>query len=871
MVTHPTAPLRVHTSKIVVPELPVEFTPRPLLRRRLDQATATQVIVVSAPAGSGKTLMLADWVRSGQGPETAWISLDTDDNDPRRLWSAVLTSLLALPSVDHDSQLQQFTDTAAQLPTEADLVDLLAELLETLDPPVRVVLDDVHELTGRDVLNDLARLIRRRPAGVRLVLASRSDPPISVPRLRLEGRLHELRADLLRFTLDDTAALLKATGLVLPPSQVAVLQARTEGWAAGLRLAALALRRTDDPAVFLTQFSGDERSVAEYLTGEILDGLEPDTQDFLRVVSVCSPLPAALAAELTDRADADRMLDDLRQETALVERTSPGKYRIHPMLRSYLEADLARTHPEAYRQSQAGAARWWFARAEPVHALRHAERAGDRALITQLVHHSGVTLLLGGDLGPLRRALAAIGADARTADPWLALTAAITHLDARALPAAAAELKNARHAWPKTPDAGLDALRASAELLATGQGLVGESFALPDPGSTEPAMEALLHASRGVAEFGNPDGANVYLARTELEQALELARSNDLGYLEVQSLSILATLAAMNGDYRNMAVMAERAVAVAARRGRHPSAWSAGPMGMLAYADLLAGDPAVAAARCEEALGDWDTLPPESAYTLHAVHGAALADQGQRPAGLAEIRSARAEFGDTPAPPSMLAGLGVLEHRAALLNGNLEAAAQVADWLPPRIGETGEVLLLKAWTQAAEGRHEAARMSVAPVYEPDASILLPHTVVEAHLIDAEAALQADDPLAGRRALELALAQAEPIGVARPFALAGPCTQQWLSSWAVGSGRAPFAGRVAAARAVVVPDAAALLSERELAVLTLLPSLLTAREIAAEFMVSVNTVKSHIRSIYAKLGVSSRRDAVLHAHDRGLLP
>ena len=195
---------------------------------------------------------------------------------------------------------------------------------------------------------------------MQLVLASRSDPPISVPRLRLEGRLHELRADLLRFTVDDTAALLTATGLVLTPAQVAVLHARTDGWAAGLRLAALALRRTDDPAAFLTQFSGDERSVADYLTGEILDGLKPETQDFLRVVSVCSPVPAALAAELSDRADADRLLDDLRQETALVERTSPGTYRIHPLLRSYLTADLARTRPETYRQSQAAAARWWF-------------------------------------------------------------------------------------------------------------------------------------------------------------------------------------------------------------------------------------------------------------------------------------------------------------------------------------------------------------------------------------------------------------------------------------------------------------------------------------------------------------------------------
>ena len=870
MVTHPTAPLRVPLSKIAVPELPAEFVPRPLLRQCLDEATAAQVIVVSAPAGSGKTLMLADWVRNGEGPDTAWISLDADDNDPRRLWSAVLTSLLAVPSVARDIPVP-WPEDSEEDPPVADLLEVVVELLETLDPPVRVVLDDVHELTGREVLNDLARLIRRRPAGVRFVLASRSDPPISIPRLRLEGRLHELRADLLRFTVDDTAALMTATGRTLTPAQVAVLQARTDGWAAGLRLAALALRRTDDTDAFLTQFSGDERSVAEYLTGEILDGLTPETQDFLRVVSVCSPVPAALAAELSGRADADRLLDELRQETALVERTSPGTYRIHPLLRSYLTADLARTRPETYRRSQADTARWWFSRSAPVHALRHAERADDRELITQLVRSSGVTLFLSGELGPLRRALAAAGAEARAADPWLALTAAITHLDARAVTAATAEMSAARLAWPTTPDASLDALRVCAELLATGLGLAVEPLAgLPESGQTDPAMEALLHASRGIAEFGNPVGADVELARAEMERALVLARSEDLGYLEVQTLAILASLAEREGDYRTMATLAERAVGVATRRGWFPSAWSAWSAGMLSYADLLGGDPARAAARCEESLGTWDTLPPESAYTLHAVHGAALADQGQRSAGLAEMRSARAEFGETPGLPSMVAGLGVLEHRTALLNGNPEAAAEVADWLAPRIGETGEVLLLKAWTEAAQGRHEAACTTIAPLFEPDASTLLPHTVVEARLVEAEAALHADDPVTGRGALELALAQAETLGVVRPLALAGPATQQLLNSRPAAIGWGPFGARVAAARTAIVAAPASLLSEREMAVLALLPSLLNAREIAAEFTVSVNTVKSHIRSIYSKLGVSSRRDAVLQAYERGLL-
>jgi LuxR family maltose regulon positive regulatory protein len=339
----------------------------------------------------------------------------------------------------------------------------------------------------------------------------------------------------------------------------------------------------------------------------------------------------------------------------------------------------------------------------------------------------------------------------------------------------------------------------------------------------------------------------------------------------VQCLYILATVAAVCGDLRSMRAMGEQAVAAAARRGRHPSGWSAGPAAFVAYAELLCGRPDAAAARSDEALGTWDLLPPEAAYTLHAVHGAALSDQGKRAAGLAEMRAARAEFADTPAAPTTLAALAVLEHRVALASGNGGAAAEVAAWLGHRAGATGETLLLRAWTEAAAGRHESARTILAGVRERGTPILLPYTGVEAHLVDAEAALQADDVECGAAALDRALAEAEIAGVARPFALAGPRTQEMLTERARTDGHGAFAAQVAAAREAVVTDVSIPLSEREMAVLALLPSLLSAREIASEFTVSVNTVKSHIRSIYAKLGVSSRRDAVLRAQERGLVP
>jgi LuxR family maltose regulon positive regulatory protein len=219
----------------------------------------------------------------------------------------------------------------------------------------------------------------------------------------------------------------------------------------------------------------------------------------------------------------------------------------------------------------------------------------------------------------------------------------------------------------------------------------------------------------------------------------------------------------------------------------------------------------------------------------------------------------------------MSAVLAVLEHRVALLQGNPGAAAEVAEWLADRVGETSETVLLKAWGEAAAGRPQVARTVVAPVLLGDLRRLVPYTEVEALLLEAEGALEVEEHEGGRAALERAVIAAEPLEAIRPFAFAGPRVQELLSAHGATRFRGSFGVRLAAARAAIAPDAAIALSERELAILALLPSLMNAREIADEFTVSVNTVKSHIRAIYAKLNVSSRREAVVAAHERGLLP
>jgi LuxR family transcriptional regulator, maltose regulon positive regulatory protein len=302
-----------------------------------------------------------------------------------------------------------------------------------------------------EALHGLEILIRNRPCGMQLVLSSRCDPPLSLPRLRLAGRLWELRAAQMRFSPAEATELYERSGLHLTSAQVGLLHRRTGGWAAGLRLAALGLAASADPDEFLSQFSGDERSVADYLVGEVLAGLPEDVQEFLRVISISEPIPSGLATELSGRQDAGSVLTTLERQTALVSSTPPQRdtYCIQELLRTNLLADLRRHGPNRVAELHVVAAQWWADR-HATRALEHAMQSHDRGLLTELLHRFGVSLILSGHHAPLRRALVCAGAHAVATDPWLALTSALVHVEAGQLPAARADIHHARQPAPPT-------------------------------------------------------------------------------------------------------------------------------------------------------------------------------------------------------------------------------------------------------------------------------------------------------------------------------------------------------------------------------------------------------------------------------------
>ena len=394
------------------------------------------------------------------------MSLDRDDNDPKRLWTAVVAALAACPSVPPGSRLH--APWVWQPGAQPEFLAELTDAVQQLPRPIRLILDDVHELVDPVALHGLQTLLRNRPTGFQLVLSTRFDPPLSLPRLRLAGRLCELRADRLRFSPTETATLLERSGLNLTPTQVDTLHQRTGGWAAGLRLAALALTRTTDRDAFLDQFSGNDSSVADYLVGEVLSALPDDIQEFLRVISISDPVPSGLAAQLSGREDAGSLLDRLAHHTSLLTATGHHRdtYRIQELLRTYLSADLQRQGPTRAAELHATAAHWWAGQDQPINALDHATRSRNPALLSELLHRFAMPLILTGDHGPVRRALAGMDTQATASDPWLALTGALTRLEAGDLSAARADLRHVRQCWPSHDTAELAVLQAAVEQLA---------------------------------------------------------------------------------------------------------------------------------------------------------------------------------------------------------------------------------------------------------------------------------------------------------------------------------------------------------------------------------------------------------------------
>ena len=361
-------------------------------------AEAARVTVVSAPAGSGKTFLLRSWgCAAGLAERTGWVTVQGEERDPQRFWISVADALRGTAA---GAGLVRPLTAAPDLDGWA-VVEHLLEDLGQVKEQVWLVIDDLHELGCDQALAQLESLVQRAPAQLRFVLAARHDFGLGLHRLRLEGELTEIRAADLRFTAGEARALFGAAGVELPGPAVALLVERTEGWAAGLRLAALSLARHPDPERFAAEFCGSDRMVAEYLLAEVLERQTEPVRRLLLQTSILERVNGELADLLTGGSGGERALQDLEAAGAFVVPLDMRRswFRYHRLFADLLQLELRRSDPALIPALHGVAAGWFAGHGHPVEAIRHAQAAQDWDLGAAELHPHAATTALASVLG----------------------------------------------------------------------------------------------------------------------------------------------------------------------------------------------------------------------------------------------------------------------------------------------------------------------------------------------------------------------------------------------------------------------------------------------------------------------------------------
>jgi LuxR family transcriptional regulator, maltose regulon positive regulatory protein len=849
--------------------------PRERLLRGLVEDPAP-VTLVSAPAGSGKTSLLATWAATSADATIAWLSLDRHDDDPSRLWAGILGALRATGRFPVGSRLHELVAPVGEVAPA--FVDALVAEVAALGQPVWIVLDDVHVLRHVAALDSLALLLSRLGPEIHLVLASRADPPLGLPRLRLEARLRELRAADLAFTLDEAATFLASQGVVLSEPSLRTLHERTEGWVAGIKIAALALQDGESPEDLVARFGGDDHAVADYLVTEVLTALPAPTRDFLLRTSICTQIRVDLAQRLTGRRDVAAVLEALERDNVFTRRLGRGRdtYRYHELLRTFLAAELRRTESDLERELHCVAAGFYEQRGEFLHAMEHFVRAGATERFVRLAEAHGVAAILDGRARRLVSTLALLegphatvpvvallGAaaamaldDLDAADRWLLLLDldALAAGDDPGLAALAATVGAARARYTDRVD---DALR---RLEATDAGRTGDR---------DRDLDALLH--RGVLRL--------YLGRyadavADLEHAVDLARVTERTAVQVECLSFLAGSLASQGALPEMRARAEQAIAVAERRGWARSSALAHAYLLVSWAAYLGADAATAHANAAFAVASLGAHnEPDVELAVRSLETVVAADGDAPFAAVQRYRTTFARLADAQMSPALLAYALPALVRICLDLGERAWAREFADAAADRSPSPGEPALLRAMLLHDAGSTDAARRELDAITSRAAPCHLPTTEVMARVLAAELESRLGHATRAHERLVEALRVAEPIELMRPF-LDSDVVRGLLID---GRGRfghhEPFVQRLLTAASPSAPvhhQDTARLTAGELAVLRELPSLLSLREIAEARCVSVNTVKTHLRAVYRKLGVTGRREAVEAARRRGLL-
>ena len=898
-------------TKLHVPRRRRGLVARPRLSERLSRGAESVLTLVSAPAGFGKTTLLAEWLAAApaDGRSVAWLSLDQRDNDPALFWTYLVAALKTAAHGVGAGALSLLQ--SPRPPSEAGLVTLLNDL-DAISNDVVLVLDDYHVIDAHDVQDGMAFLLEHLPPQIHLVIGSRADPVLPLTRLRGRGELVEIRAADLRFTPGEAAAYLNgAMGLVLTAADVAALEGRTEGWIAALQLAALSLQGREDVAAFIDGFAGDDRYIVDFLAEEVLQRQPEHVQQFLLQTSILDRLSGPLCNAVTGQDGGKAKLAALERRNLFLVPLDDRRrwYRYHQLFADVLHARLLDEQPEEVPDLHRRASGWYEQNGEPSEAIRHALAAGDFERAADLVELAIPAMRRNRQEAAVRDWLELLPDNVVRVRPVLSVGFAGTLLSVGELEGVEGRLRDAERWLDTTTGIGQGTQAPSAEMVVVDD----EEF------RRLPAEIELYRAAQALARGDGP--GTVRHAR----RALDLSPEEDhLGRASAAALMGLASwasgdLEAGHSGYAECMAGLRRAGHIADTFGCAIALAdirrAQGRLGeaMRTYEQALQRAPeqgeAVLRGTADMYVGmsevhrERNDLP---AATQHLLRSQELGEHTGLPqnryrwrVAMARIRQAEGDLGGA---------LDLLNEAERLYVGDFFPNVRPVPALSARVrvaeGEWGEalgwarerglsvdddlsylrefehitlarVLLARYAAERAERSiHEATRLLERLLGAAEEGART-GSVLEILVLQALARQARGDIPAALAALQRALTLAEPEGYVRIFVDEGP-PMAFLLRAAAKQGIIPSYARRLLAAVSTTEDSTPVsqglidpLSERELDVLRLLGTELDGPDIARELVVSLNTVRTHTKNIYAKLGVNNRRAAVRRAAELDL--
>ena len=872
----------VLTTKITMPGLPGWVVPRPRIEKLIAEGARGPLTTVTGPPGAGKTMAIALWAAASTSPDRlAWLTLDDFDNRPKVFWSYFVAALrragIAVPRV--------WPAVAAGDAVDHLFLLRLASVLAAQDPPVVVVLDDLHLLTEPSTLDGLGYVLRNARPGLRLVVSSRMDPLLPLHRYRLTGELAEIRAGDLAFSVAESGLLLAQHGITLPDAALECLTRRAEGWAAGMRLAAISMDGHPDPEQFVKEFDAEDSAIASYLVDEVLDAQPSATRELLLRTSILDRVNAGIAGELSDDGQVTGALPALAQVNAFVLPVGHGWYRYHSLFNAVLRLKLRRERPGLVLDLHRRAALWFRRNGSLTQAVRHAGESGDWQLaagialdelaVGQLIEPRGSQSLADGFRRMPRRM--------SWAKPQPLLVAAALDLsEAEGLPSAAS-LDAAEALIEHLPaDDEIPARLATALIrlalsrrtgdlgAATAAAVSAERLLAAIPAgllARHTAIRAQVLSGRGAVEVW---AGHLDEAATSFTAGVAAASAPDSTHERADCLGNLALLEALRGRLSRAAKLADEAAGAAEDNTGEPAepAGSAASIA-LAWVYLEHNEPEQARAHLKLADAALRIRPDRLMNAAACLVAARCSLACGRP-GVAPDMVSRARRG-WPLPSWLEHRLALVEARACAVAGDIESAIDTATRADPHSHFDAAITLAQALLATGDpqaARHVLAAGPAVSAGQPD------YIRLEASLVDARLSYESGDRARGRRSLEQALRLGHPEQLRLPFAM----ERTWIRPVLRRDPDLAHAYRRLLEPDLVSTDWAAVrppasdgapliverLSEREREVLQHLSGMLSTAEIATEMYISVNTVKTHLKSIYRKLAAAHRSEAVRRA-------